>query len=146
MSAVAGAVTTCAEAAPGTRMRKQHEINWRQLAHGKRRMNQPLGANRADAQVRAYAPEQHRVSQNVNAKKIDQHGRMAEPARRQRILFPRRGQRAKTRARNWAAGFGHDPRKQARGTEIGPGRPKPPFAKRAEPGRAAALDGVRILL
>ena len=73
------------------RVREQHEVHAGQLSRRERGSHEALGADGADEHVRARMIHQQRISQDVNAVKIDEHRGVAEPGGGDAVGIPEFG-------------------------------------------------------
>src|SRR5882724_11176259 len=70
------------------RMRKNNEIYLGQLLKLKRRCGQSFWTDSESWQTNADAREKHRISENLDAEKIDKHGRVTNPCERDLRIAP----------------------------------------------------------
>src|SRR5207245_1641873 len=71
----------------------------------KRRRGQALWTNGESWQTNSDAREKHRISENFDTKKIDEHCRMTKPCERDLRIAPRCRLRFGKRWRNWSPAF-----------------------------------------
>lgn len=105
------------------RVREQHEIDFRQLCGRKGGGDEALRADGADEDIRAGVADEERVGQDIDAVKIEQHGRVTEPGGGDAVGIPEFGRGSEIGLKNFAARLGDEATSCASGHCIGASDP-----------------------